>query len=412
MGHRRSLGKKYVWLIAIVFLIPFLFIAFYAEPIADDYAYAYRLQIRPFWEAYSHEYFSWNGRFISNLLVLLNPYLIAYRWLYHLSGLAVIISLVLSTCFLLKPFFKKNRAFAISSVTVVIYLGSSARISETIYWYTGTMTYTTGTILTVLAIGCLIRFTRSPKLIWGILAGLCMVLSIGTNEVSMAVNLLLAGAYAYKYKRGRWAIVLVAAIAAFLVFQAPGNEVRGQFFQNTHKVLYSTGMSILQTLRFTALSLAYLPLPLAAIYIWGRMDVESLNCNLIKFFEKWPTVLILAAIFTPLFLSAFIPYYSTGILGQHRTISFGQYYLTVGVLALPIIVFVKRPSVFSWVRRGVSRETQIIQAKRDTLLQFSPLDTTVLFVIDIDKNPNHWINAHQCSVLNPELNVRIERSPR
>lgn len=438
-------------MIAIPFLALFLFISFYAEPIADDYAYAYRLQLRPFWDAYVHEYISWNGRYSSNFLVLLNRYVITHRFLYHLSGFAVILCLVFSTYFLLKPFLKRRRALAFSLVIVAVYLGCSARISETIYWFTGAMTYTMGTVFTLIAIGSLYRFAHSGKAMWGALAGACMAVAIGTNEVSMALNLLMALAYAFKRERNWPVVLLVAAIASLIVFLAPGNEVRSELFENTHQVFYSAGMAVLQTVRFTGVSLAYLPLPLTVIYLWSRVDFKSIDANLIKSIEKWPMPLILAGVFIPLFLSAFLPYYATGILGQHRTMAFGQYYLTAGLLALPILVFAKRPILFSWVRDGVRkipkwplvtgilassiflgnsgealteaatgkladqqkellfREAQITQAKGDTLLRFAPLDTTVLFVIDIAENSNHWINAHQSSVLNPKAEVRMER---
>ena len=54
-------------------LCPYLYLAKFAHPISDDYCYTLLGLKENYLETAINEYFRWNGRYLSNLLVVLNP---------------------------------------------------------------------------------------------------------------------------------------------------------------------------------------------------------------------------------------------------------------------------------------------------------------------------------------------------
>src|SRR5436305_335221 len=64
-------------------IVPYAALMAFAHPVADDLAFAAAANVEGFWPALRIQYFTWNGRFASDVLALLNPIqtgsVLAYR---------------------------------------------------------------------------------------------------------------------------------------------------------------------------------------------------------------------------------------------------------------------------------------------------------------------------------------------
>src|SRR5881275_3218202 len=54
-------------------IVPYAALMAFAHPVADDLAFAAAANVEGFWPALRIQYFSWNGRFASDVLALLDP---------------------------------------------------------------------------------------------------------------------------------------------------------------------------------------------------------------------------------------------------------------------------------------------------------------------------------------------------
>ena len=118
---------------------------------------------------------------------------------------------------------------------------------------------------------------------------------------------------------------------------APGNAERSAYFSGTHRLIPSLGMSFLQTLRFGAVWLSSPALlGLGALYILAhdRLSIRFPALGTGFGLKPWMTLLTLPAV---LFLCVFPAYWSTGILGQYRTVNVACFFLLpLGFLHLSV----------------------------------------------------------------------------
>lgn len=121
------------------------------------------------------------------------------------------------------------------------------------------------------------------------------------------------------------------------MLMAPGNEARSTFFPEQHKLVHSLVMSLSQTARF---GLVWLSSPAvlgsAALYILAhdRLSIRVPAIGTGFGLKPWMTLL---AIPTVLFLCVFPAYWSTGILGQYRTVNVACFFLLpLGFLHLSV----------------------------------------------------------------------------
>jgi len=490
-----------------VFLL--ILVSIFIFPLADDYAYAVRTLDLDYWAAWVREYRTWNGRWASNLILLLNDELLANIWCYR----AAVVLNLLFFYGALNSFFPKK----IGALCFLIYLGAAAAFSENFYWLTGAITYTTPIALQLFGLNLLFkkkscrrsirsssrlpeplpglviepvpepvdersrrRVERSRDRVAGrslcgslsrlpsgveagvevrakILTILLISLSSGFNEVAMAVNIFLVIVFIPQLGKRIWIFLLPLVIVSAFTILAPGNDVRSDLFANNHRIFYSFFMSLAQTIRFAGKSIIFLPFPLAMIWIHSK----EFKWPIVNKIKAWQLVLIA---FGPLFISAFLPYYATGILGQHRTPTVGQFYFIATCLIFPvwfkhqpklknrfrslahytqriptltinnsqliikrfaligiIIGFLLLGNTGSLIRDSLSgsiqqnahlQKSRIEQIENScqsdqTTLSFAPLDTNALFVIDISQNPDHWININQARYLCPERNNHV-----
>ncbi len=329
-------GRGWTWPVFAVFLtVVIAFHAYmgrFAHPMADDFSYALKDVSQGAWNAALWEYDHWNGRYASNFLVLFGPLrggLDAIH-LYRLIPAALFVVTFLGAfTFMIalgRPALPGSHAAIAALIWTALFAHVMPDMSEGFYWYTGSVTYQLPNALCLFALALLIRGIRNNAL-WVMIAIVpFLAFIIGCNEVIMllvVVGTLLAGAWSFRQNL-RWSaagVVITVLIigCALLMILAPGNAVRGAFFPERHQLLRSLGMSVLQTGRFT-LEWAACPSLLLLSMVWWmhhrhlaqRFPLLSSGFGL----SPWKSVPVLFAV---IFLCVFPAYWSTGILGQHRT---------------------------------------------------------------------------------------------
>jgi len=427
-----------------VFLLIFFVAIFFVYPAGDDYSLASLSLDYNIWDLYLHQYRTWSGRFVSNFPQALTHFFVDHLWFYR----SFILFLLIFFTFSVSRLFSGCGKFAVC--VPIIFLSACADLAQIFYWFTGGASYGLGLCFSIL-------FTRGLIMKKHFAAILFLILSTGSAEVFIGINFLLIFALA-GFKDKKWILYFAFWLAISLViYLAPGTEVRSALFQNNHRVFYSAYMSAAQTIRFAGKALLFLPLPLAMIWIY----INDFRWPAIEKLKSWQLFLLA---FGPLFAACFMPYYATGILGQHRTPTVGQFYFISACLIFPVWLknqskwidqvslmkfYLKRRSSFlifnsqfsivrftylgmiagfifsgnsgNLIKEFISgslqknarlQQTRIDQIKescqnKESTLYFEPLDTNALFVIDLSQNPNHWINIHQAKYLCPNGEIEI-----
>src|SRR5690606_15569640 len=77
-------------LVALLLLIPFIFISHYNNPSSDDYRFVFYTSTLGLWEAQVHWYLTWVGRYFSTFLLSLHPLLIKSTLLYKVVPIILI----------------------------------------------------------------------------------------------------------------------------------------------------------------------------------------------------------------------------------------------------------------------------------------------------------------------------------
>jgi hypothetical protein len=333
-------------LIGVLFLclLPYLILFSYCHPSGDDFSYALLGTNQDLFSALIDEYNLWNGRFFSNFFVLKNPLVVrnSWLWIYRISLFGIFVFTILSVFLFFNYFFKKivNRRLIliITLFFMLLNLFQMPILSEGIYWYTGVVTYQLANCFTLFYFIGLHRFSSMQQGLRKKLAFcvLCIsnILLAGFNEVEMLLLVALHMVILFiqwknKLSNKSWFLgFLISSIFGFcLVYFAPGNKVREAYFlDESHRFIYSFCYTSLQIIRFTFnwISSGVLIL-LSIIYIFNNHYVnyfKSLFCT--HFYVN--RFIALFALIGVLFLAIFPAYWSTGILGQHRTINVAYFY--------------------------------------------------------------------------------------
>ncbi len=322
-------------------LLPFLVLCFFAHPGGDDFNYACRSASAGLQENLKADYFHWNGRYISNILVFQNPMHLSGLGLYRLAPLILIIATLLTIKWTVGTFFsnlKSGATWLIAGLTTSIFLSTMPIISEGIYWYTGAYTYHLSCLIALFYGTWLFRFMDKRYFIGKQLDlfGLTLLIFLlcGFCEVTTLIlfwSHLIAFFYLFKQKNHSWFVpILLACILGFVVMVfAPGNAVRAAHFTDNHDLSYSLWMTFAQSVRF--------------IITWfaNPVFVLGLVCLLV-YYEKYRNkytdrlrispLLGVSVLVLIMFSCIFPAYWGTGILGQHRTLNVAYFFVIVWVV--------------------------------------------------------------------------------
>lgn len=315
-------------ILCALILLTYIYVGFFAFPSGDDFDYACLGRKNEFIQTVLNERTRWNGRYFSNFLVIGSPLntggISLYQWMP-----AVLVSFVVLCSY---GFFKlvvNSKAWLYTLVSTVLCFSIMPDITEGIYWYTGAVSYIPAGALFMLSLGFLFHYWQSAKRINLIFVIIIQTIASGFNEI---IPILATTSFTliWLFNRKRWDIALLTLFQFSLfyyVISAPGNQVRNGFFTEQHQVWYSFQKSWQYVVRFIG---EWMLNP--AIYLWALLllknNLPQLNIDRLSFLKK--PIVIFFILVGPVYLGAFGPIWSTGLIGQYRTENLASYFFILG----------------------------------------------------------------------------------
>ncbi|HRJ36613.1 MAG TPA: DUF6056 family protein, partial [Flavobacteriales bacterium] len=337
-----SANSHRLYLLAgFIALLPLFALSFFTFPCADDWcADIFFRQFHVRSDAFNALYETYNGRFAANGVLLFSPLNFGQSgysvWLFfQLLLFALVFFLVAKSLF--RYFGIERGSELISLLSLLTAFSALPQISEGLFWLTGSAAYLGGSIFLLLHIGSMIYYLRKKNTSGLLFVFITAFLAQGWNEVQtvfMAAVYFIAliGFIIYKKKIPTWFIfsMIAISIGTLIMVLAPGNDVRINNYPDAGNTVNSLFMSFAQTLRFLALWLIHPSgIILAIIVMYKGAQFGSTT--------RLPSLFILISLLLfAVFIAAFLPYLTTGILGQHRTLNWACVFC---FLLLPLIWF-------------------------------------------------------------------------
>lgn len=450
----------------VAFLSLFIYASFFVHPIADDFAYLSTSRIETYSEFLYNQYFVWSGgRYSSNTFWYFNPYKYGLNF-YQLASIAVTLSLFIGHFLLITSLIKdvkKPLLFNISLLLTALTLYNLPNIAEGIYWYTGAITYTFASSLTLVFFACVIFYLRRKYLLkrvihLTILVALSIVI-IGFNEVlSLFIILVLfiASIISWYNKifnyRLLFVLLVITTVCFIIILISPGSANRADVFENNKELINSIAMASIQTLRFLAHFISVPLLIVSFLYIGVHRKISETNIIFKQTFyvSRWVSLFLLVFI---IFIATFLPYYATGILGQHRTVNLAYIFfiplwfinlscwinywrirtlelspsLKIGLVILFFLglfftsngydllndIAYKKLNQFD---KQMKQRYQLIEEhKKDSTirLEFPAIENPpkTIFVLDIQEDSTNWINTGSKQYFKTNQYIRLKNPP-
>ncbi len=188
-------------LILSIAIVPYIFLAFFSVPSADDFSQASNSLNQGILNYIIHRYLNWNGRYSSDIVISTynvlgervdSNFLIDFYYLVPLS-LILIYCVANYLFFSLVSGIKEMKWKLILSLASTILMLSTVELRSTIFWLAGGATYTLGNSLFLISLG-IILFTVyiNSSSRWSVLLTNFNIVFIffvnGFNETTMAAN--------------------------------------------------------------------------------------------------------------------------------------------------------------------------------------------------------------------------------
>lgn len=342
-----------IWILLLgLCLAPFLYFFQYSFAAADDFcAFNFFQHNNNSTESWKMLYQTYNGRYSANfILSYLDP--IQLYFSHYPQILLVQFSIFLISIWFFVRTLTLNHSLPgifhllISLLLSVIFLYLIPDTGEGLYWVSGSVAYLSGSSFLVLFLSFCIRWYNNPKNTLFSICLLLLLVAMGFNEVqSTIIPLGLAMGIIYlwikkiKIPYGFYLLFLTALILAVVVYSAPGNFNRINQYENNFSWLNSFFMSGLQTIRFM---FYWIFNPVYLIGMLVLINIFSSNPSIERSSKHLYFFLVLTLLC--IFLSAFLPYLGTGILGQHRTMNWS---LVIFIL-FSIYLSIQIASITKW----------------------------------------------------------------
>lgn len=356
MNFKNPVAAKYISLILalIITLFPFIYLAQYNHPAADDFCYTSKAKYLGFMATQVDHYLTWSGRYTATALlsfftVDLND-LLGYRifpvFLFIMFGVSVFV--------FLRSLFNKASTYDICALSFVIfflYLLKAPNITEAFYWLSGSATYQTASILSLFLFSIILHLLRhrekSKRIFLTIIASLLGIVIVGFNEVSLVYLCIILFLWLvfrfYKLGRPEWhfiVIVAVTGIAALFSITAPGNYMRmSTIMVEQYNLHFSTTVSTHFAL--SAIK-SWLPLLILLVVIfWGTF--KRLSTPVRNYFNPgslfWVFILLSTYLLIFLVVLGYFPtFWSQGWRPPTRTVNVILLVFIFGVTGLILML--------------------------------------------------------------------------
>lgn len=233
---------KYIllFLAFIITITPFLYLAQYNHPSADDFCYSSKASYLGFWPTQVDHWLTWSGRYMATAILSIFPIDIGNLFAYRIFPVILFISFGISIFIFLKSLFPKASNYDICAIGFVIfflYIFKAPNITEAFYWLSSSVTYQVASILSLFLFALILNLLREKSLTNKILlisgGSLIGIVIVGLNEVSLiylCITLFLWIVIRFYFKRKPdWGFIIIVIItlgAAVISISAPGNYKR------------------------------------------------------------------------------------------------------------------------------------------------------------------------------------------
>jgi hypothetical protein len=442
---------KILLLVSAAVLSPYFYLSLFANPIADDYHYSLFGMRNDLWNEWLSQYLGRNGRYTSNILMLMNPMSFHNISIYKLMPAVQIMATVISIYYFFRAasqrFFSSTEIWIASLLFLLLYLFCMPSLAEGIYWYTGAASYQSGICITMLYFGSVCDYFNGKYFInkqLHLFVSACLLLaSTGFNEaltlLIVSFHIAVTGLLWINRKTisAEWWILIATGLAGacFLVF-SPGNFVRDSNYTEHHHLIRSLVYTSLQIVRFAFDWISNLPFIFSTFLLIFISVRYKEKFSLLRKLEFLHPALLLVFLPVILFICIFPAYWETNILGQQRTANTACFFFmllwftgipanankfserfglknSVDIKSRMILVFLVLLSMaatrngygifldlFYGKTQGYDREMnwryKILSdpANKGKTVYFKPLDNKPrsLFVLDFSTDPIEWVN--------------------
>jgi hypothetical protein len=321
-----KLGSKNLLVVVLLLaaLLPYFIICFYALPFADDYCFGWTSsQNIPLVQKFLNQYLKWNGRYTSDVLVNLHPLATGKLITYQLLLFAALLAMPAILYAFIQQLLEEKRTSIIASLFITLfYVSYLPNLTEGVYWYIGVVNYQLGTLVLFIQLSLLIYLLRIEKrdVLLETFSCILVIISVGFNEVGaflipIAYLFLFLSYYRSKGSKLIMAHFIVAFTASAFVFFSPGNQVRAMEFPERYRFFHSVLYATLQSARFMGAWTLNYPFVALSLIIVAHAERFSFSK---KITYQVPLTFLLLSVF----IASFLPYFATGILGQHRTLNY------------------------------------------------------------------------------------------
>lgn len=339
---------KPIFIVSTVVLALYALAAIYCYPQADDISYAIKSIEHGFWPTQLSEYNEWNGRYFATAILTMSPLTWGKLWHYRLAPIGLITLLWLSLGVLLlslKSRFQllKLQPWPWATIIAALFAAGCPDVAQAFYWFAASMTYTLPIILFNFCIAIYLKnnlrnwFWRIGR--WLFMAALIAAM-IGCDETIMVIfDYLIFGAVILNYRQTKKinfelaAIGIFALLCSYFVVMAPGNSIRGSYFEHRHDVIRTVGNLLQFTLQYPV---QFLSVSLIVLVILTRDEIlEHFSSGWLYANRKW-VLLFWLGITT---IACFPSSWAMGGQPNLRTRDLIYYFFLVGSLPVAALYF-------------------------------------------------------------------------
>lgn len=326
---------KFVAIVALLSILPFLILGAFTIPSADDIFYHNYGKDKRLIEFSVHHYNTWTGRYFSNLMMAINPYsltssesfypVMTYAVQFFFVICAFIFAKTLLCCFKnnmphshQKELFKDLSLNLISGfillVWLALFLHKMPRPTDSLYWFSGSSSHLIAEGFVLLSIATYFKsfaFSKLNQINCYILISLFTIAICGSNETLMLqwiflmfFSFVFEKIIFHRFNMKTLMPLLISLLCFLVVYFAPGNKIRAANLHGGHDLL------LLATKPWGLIaetSLRYLSLNLIIVFFWSLPILKKIHHYLPKFLTEQKSKTLFGFLWLCFFVLTFVP---------------------------------------------------------------------------------------------------------
>lgn len=335
----------FLLLLGFISILPFLVLAYFNQPSADDFYYNTASQNLSYLETQIKLFTNLNGRYTTSAILSIPELLSNNLFFYKLIPIILIAIFFYSFYYLVSSLalnLKRRDYFILSLLCLSIYIIKMPSIAQGFYWLSSSVAYQLSCVLVLLFFSLIVKLFSFNNIKHLIISVFLLIAIIGSNEISMLITDFLLGIifvfYLFKNKKLNYNLLIllfVAFVFSFIVIKSPGNSVRGTNFPNKHMFFYS----IYKTLNILkSYLIIWLPSMIVFILIFYDHLNKNKNIKASKIFDVHP-FLVFSVSISVVFIGFFTGYWAMGSLLPPRSMNLIFFFFILTFMYFTLIMF-------------------------------------------------------------------------